>query len=111
MKHESFDAVAVHPKRIRPGEPTMVGVWIKRQVPLEQQTKLMRLNETCNPGHIGVRTGKLGTAVMYLGPASDTKAARKLASSLVKSVSEITGATSILRQLPNYKAVSRALAV
>ncbi|MBI2025318.1 hypothetical protein HYT04_00825 [Candidatus Kaiserbacteria bacterium] len=70
----------------------------------------MRLNENLALGHIGVRVGNSGTAVMYLGPISDEKAARKLAASLVRSVAKITGVTSILRRLPNYRAVSLALA-
>lgn len=111
MKKECFDGVAVHPAKVASGKTTMVGVWIERKVARSQRQKLMQLNDSYRPGHIGVRVSDKGTAVMYLGSSiSNKKAARKLAASLVQSVRAVVGSTAILRQLRNYLEVSRALA-
>lgn len=111
MKRKYFSGVAVHPKRVDPRTGTMVGVWLYLCISESQRRELMSLNQKYAPGHIGVRVGRRGTAVMYLGPANNEVDARRLAASLVRSVSEVTGVVSILRQLPNYREVSRALAV
>lgn len=111
MKRVYFSGVAVHHEHVAPGKTTMVGVWLQRRILPHQREKLMLLNERFRPGHIGVRIGKRGTAVMYLGcSVSGTKAARKLAASLIQDVRAVVGSTAILRQLRNYSEVSRALA-
>lgn len=111
MKRRHFEAVAVHPKRIRSEDVTKVGVWVRRDITSQQRERLMSLNATSAPGHIGVRTGVGGTAVIYLGRIRDVRAARKIAISLLKSVKTIIGVGSVLQELPNERAVGLALVV
>ena len=111
MKRKYFDGIAVHSAQVSPGKVNMFGVCFKRRITPQQRHEFMSLNPDYSPGHIGVRTNRSGwTVVMYVGRIPDKVAARKLTIRLVQSVSAITGVKSILRQLSNYKAVSRALA-
>jgi len=69
------------------------------------------LESTLAKGHILVHEGALGTAIKYVGPLDGEVGARKQAAWLARSVDEIFGVTTILRQLADYREVSRALVV
>ena len=111
MKEKRFEGVAVYPARVMPNKATAVGVWMRQDISPHQRKELMMLNEMCVSGHISVRTGMKGSTVMFIGRISSPRIARKLALFLAKSVAEMTRTRSVLRELPNYRAVSRALAV
>ncbi len=110
MKNLNFCGVAVHPAYVPTQKPTMVGVWLGMEISPQQHRKLMELNATSAPGHIGVRTGQGKTSVMYMGRILAPKTARQIALELSNAVAKVTGAHSILQQLRNYHEVSNALA-
>ncbi len=107
---KKFEGVALHPKQVSPDKTTMVGVWLGRQISPREREILMSLNASSAPGHIGVRINSTSSAVMYLGRIANETTARKMASLLSEAVAAVTGAHIIRQQLPNYMAVSRALA-
>ncbi len=107
---KTFDGVAVHSAHVTPQKPTMVGVWLGERISPQQRTELMKMNATSSPGHIGVNAGENSTAVMYVGRILAPKTARQIAIELADVVAKVTGTRIILQQLPNYLAVSRALA-
>lgn len=111
MKRKCFHGIAVHADRVSPKEATLVGVWLDRQISANQRQEIMGLTPSYQGrGHIGVRKNRLGrTSILYLLRVPDSRAARDAAKALVRDVARITGATSILRKLPNYRAVRRAL--
>jgi hypothetical protein len=79
----------------------------------QQSREIKGLNSHLDPdkGILGVRINAAdSTAVTFIGRMQSPKDARKNALSLAKIVAEVTGAHSILRQLPNYRTVSRTLA-
>ncbi len=110
MKQENFRGIAMHPAHVSPDKATMVGVWFRGEITPRQRELLMTLNASSAPGHIGVRADYTSSAVTYLGRIKDKEAARRMAAFLAESVAVVTGVRSIIRQLPDYRAISRALA-
>ena len=106
-----FEGIAVYPARVETNRATAVGVWIRQDISPRQREEIMVLNKMCVSGHISVRSGVGGTAVMFIGRIGSPTSARKLALYLIKLVAETTRVRSVVRELPNYRAVSRALAV
>lgn len=106
----TFNGVGVHPMRVEKDRATEVGVWIPDITP-DQREAIMQVNEECRSGHFGVRTGVQGTAVIYIGPIKSQMEARKITIFMIKLVAFVTKTHSVLRELPNYRSVSRALAV
>lgn len=106
----NFGGVAVYPAYLPKNCRPLVGVWIAAPVSDAQRQRLMDLNATCAPGHIGVRSGADGTVVSFVGKLPATFTPRKMALRLSNAVTEVTGLPSVLRQLRDYAQVSRALA-
>jgi len=109
MKQGNFAGVAVFPaytpKNVRP----LVGVWIAPRISVAQHQRLMDLNATVAPGHIGVSSSAGGTVVSFVGKLPATFTPRKMALKLSTAVAEVTGIQTVLRQLRSYSQVSRAL--
>ena len=110
MKKQNFAGVAVYPAHVPKNVRPLVGVWIAAPVSDEQRQRLMDLNASCAPGHIGVRSSTDGTVVSFAGKLPTTFTPRKMAIKLSNAVAEVTGLHSVLRQLRSYAQVSRALA-
>ncbi len=110
MKKRNFAGVAVYPAYLPRNLRPLVGVWIAAPVSNEQRERLMELNVSCAPGHIGVASHADGTVVSFAGTLPTTFTPRKMAIKLSDAVAEVTGLHSVLRQLRNYGQVSRALA-
>lgn len=111
MKRKSFSGIAVHPDHVTPGKPTIVGVWFGFRLSAEQRRLVYALRKSCSSGAIGLQETRSGTSIKHVLRVADSKSAREAAKALVREVAQITGARSILRKLPNYRAVSRALAI
>lgn len=91
----------------------LVGVSLPQGASPQQCREIKGLHKHLPPniGLIGVHpTATGGTSVTFIGRMQSLKDARKTAISMAKIVEEVTGVRSILRKLPNHRAVSRALA-
>lgn len=91
----------------------LVGVSLPLGISSQRCRDIKQLNKHLPPsiGIIGVRPSTTGgTSVTFIGPMQSLKDARKNAIRMAKIVEEATGVRSILRKLPNHRAVSRALA-
>lgn len=120
-KIEAFDAIAVYSGKIPSKkvsgdlgeilEANEVGVWLGREISSTQRMQILAQNDRLKSGHIAVRTSSPGhTAVAHLVRVKTVSEARKAALALARTVAEITGARTVLRELSSYRAVSRTLA-
>lgn len=111
MRNKNFRGVAVYPERIPQKEIPLVGVWLPGSISYKQQRQLLSL-EKITQGRVLVGTNPIGnTSVKFLGRHIKSPAmARRVTMKMVQAVATVTGMRSILRQLPNHRAVSRALA-
>ena len=116
MSHNRvFGAVVVYPEAISPKERGVVGIWLGQVVPPRLRRKIMELNS--HPdfvlGHIGVgvdpktRTTRVWFAAAHI---RNQASAKKAAIALRRAVCKIAKTTAFLVELPNYRAVSKALA-
>ncbi len=112
MNECNFDGFIVRPKSFEIDTATMVGILVMKPISSQQHAELMRLNENCWSGRIGVRTGRTGTSVMFLNRMTSRRAIYKRSLALAKAVSAITGAKlTKVEPLASYKEVRLALTV
>lgn len=111
MRKKNFEGVTVYPAYVPKGMRPLVGVWLAYPLTPDERTRLLELNANFAPGHIAVQTDGQKTAVKFVGKLPKDGTPRKVALELADAVKKLTGMSSIERQLPDYHAVSRALAV
>ncbi len=110
MKHQYFNAVAVHPEQVSLEQPSVVGIWFKKEISIRQANLVLGLNELVN-GSIILTLNKSGaSAVKWIVALKDKHESRVAAATLARVVSRITGVTPICRQLRDNRHVYRALA-
>lgn len=89
--------------------PTLVGIRFGHLLPKEQCTRIRKLHS--GPSHIAVQENKSGgTSILCTIRVASEEEARDTLAILAMLVTSITGAESIICELPDYLSVSRALA-
>lgn len=90
---------------------TMIGAWVRQDIAPEQRRKLMELNLSFGPGHIGVRSSAGGTVIKFVGQVKNPESAHAIANALRREVKAVLGVHLVLQHAPNFCSISRALAV
>ncbi len=105
----TFNGVAVYPAHVSPRTETGVGVWLSQELSREEREKIMGMNKRVR-GHIEVAEQRDVTVITWQVQVENRNEARIVAITLAKIVSVATGMLSVIRQLRDSRAISRALA-